>query len=61
MEKIDSVKLIRDIREKPSAQYKASTEKENQDLKTIRKKYRLGEKPKNDAVHRQNPLGRMQA
>ena len=46
MKKIDSVKLMRDIRDKLSAQYKASPEKEEQDLKTVRKKYRLGEKTK---------------
>lgn len=46
MKKIDAVKIMRDIRDKLSAEYKASPEKENRDLKAIRKKYRLEEASK---------------
>lgn len=43
MKKIDAVKMMRDIRDKLSAQYKSSPEKQNEDLKAVRKKHRLGE------------------
>ena len=43
-EKFDAVKMMRDIRDKMSAEYNAHPQKEDKDLIEIRKKYSIPKK-----------------
>jgi len=46
VKKFDSVKMMREIREKLSKEYSKNPDKESDDLKKIRKKYRIKSKAK---------------
>jgi hypothetical protein len=48
--KIEAVKMMREIREKMATEYNKNPEKENVDLRAIRRKYKFSGKKKNSKL-----------